>query len=245
MIQRARLLISSGQREEANALLAATASEEPHFYLIPFLQAENFAQAHRWDDAERSYRACLKLNPTFEQAIMGLAYLHLRDGGDAPQAKPWLELAVHQNPHNITAYYDLGVLARLEKKNQEAYRYFLKAVEENPHYALSQQELGIALVDLRRYQESLGPLSRAENLGQEDARLEQYFGTALANTGRFKDAVEHYRKALKLKADFAEARLSLALTYLNLGDRADATREFRTLCSQNSSLCEQYRQHFE
>jgi arylsulfatase A-like enzyme/Tfp pilus assembly protein PilF len=244
-IQRARLLNSVGRSEEANALLETIASEEPHFYLIPFLQAESFAQAHRWDDAERSYQACLKLNPAFEQAIMGLAYLYLRDEADATKAKPWLDLAVHRNPHNITAYYDLGVIARWEKNNQEAYRYFLKAVEENPDYANSQQELGITLVDLMRYEESLGPLSRAESLGQEDPRLDQYFGTALANVGRFKDAVDHYQKALKLRPDFAEARLSLALTYLNLGDRPDATREFRTLCRQNGSLCEQYRQQFE
>ena len=244
-IQRARLLNSSGRGEEANALLATVAKEEPHFYLIPFLQAENFVQARRWDDAERSYLACLKLNPSFEQAVMALAYLHLRDGGDAAQAKPWLELAIHQNPHNITAYFDLGVIARWEKNNLEAYRYFLKAVEENPNHAISQQELGITLVDLKRYQESLNPLSRAESLGQEDPRLEQYFGTALANVGRFKDALQHYQKALKLKPDFAEARLSLALTYLNLGDRASATREFQALCRQSSSLCEQYHREFE
>ena len=101
------------------------------------------------------------------------------------------------------------------------------------------------MVDLKRYEESLGPLSRAEGLGQEDPRLEHYFGTALANVGRFKDAVDHYQKALKLKPDLAEARLSLALTYLNLGDRPDATREFRTLCRQKASLCEQYRKQFE
>jgi len=244
-IQRARLLNSAGRGEEGNAILETIAREEPKFYVIPFLQAENFAQAHRWDNAERSYLACLKLNPAFEQAIMGLANLYLRDEGSAARAKPWLDLAVHRNPHNFAAYYALGVIARSEKNDQEAYRYFLKAVEENPDYANSQQELGITLVDCKRYEESLGPLSRAESLGQEDPRLEHYFGTALANVGRFKDAVDHYQKALRLKPDFAEARLGLALTYLNLRDRPDATREFRTLCRQNSSLCQQYRQQFQ
>ncbi len=243
-IQRARLLNSTGHSEEADALLATVASEDPHLYVIPYLQAENFALVHRWDDAERSYLACLKLNPAYDQAIMGLANLYL-DKGDAAQAKPWLDLAIHQNPHNYTAYYALGVIARTEKNNQEGYRCFLKAVQENPDYAYSQQELGITLVDLQRYQESLGPLGRAESLGQEDARLEQYFGTALANVGRSKDAVGHYQKALKLKPDFAEARLSLALTYLSLGDRSDATREFHTLCRQNASLCQQFRNQFE
>jgi len=244
-VQHARLLSSSGRTAEAEALLAATANQEPHFYLIPFLQAENFAQARRWNDAERSYVECLKLNPNFDQAIMGLVSLYLGDETNAAKAKPWLDLAVHRNPHNLTAYYDLGVIARWERNNQEAYGYFLKAVEVNPGHAASQQELGIALVDLKRYQESLEHLSRAESLGQEDPRLEQYCGTALAFVGRSRDAVTHYQKALKLKPDFAEARLSLALTYLNLGDRTSATREFHTLCSQNSSLCQQYRQQFE
>ena len=244
-VQRARLLSASGRGEEASAVLESLAHEEPHFYLIPFLEAESFAQAHRWDDAERGYRECLKLNPNFEQAIMGLAYLYLRDEAEAPKAKPWLELAVHRDPHNVTAYYGLGVLARFQKSNEEAYRYFLKAVEVNPNYGNSQQELGITLVDLQRFADSLGPLGRAEELGQEDPRLEQYFGTALANIGRFEDAANHYQKALKLKPDFAEARLSLALTYLNLRDRPNATREFQTLCGQNASLCEQYRSHFE
>jgi tetratricopeptide (TPR) repeat protein len=244
-VQRARNLSLSGRHQEANAVLQTVASEEPDFYLIPFLQAENSAQAQRWDEAEHSYLACLKLNPNFEQAITGLAYLHLRDGGDPSKAKPWLDLAVHRNPHNLTAYYDLGVIARSKKNNEEAYGYFLKAVEANPDYASSQQELGITLVDLKRYQESLTPLSRAEALGQEDPRLEQYFGTALANVGRVKDAVDHYQRALKLKPDFAEARLSLALTLLNLGDRDSARREFRTLCLEDSSLCRQYRQNFE
>ena len=244
-IQRARLLNSAGRGEEGNAILETISREEPNFYVIPFLQAENFAQAHRWDSAERSYLACLKLNPAFEQAIMGLANLYLRDEGDAARAKPWLDLAVHRNPHNYAAYYALGVIARSEKNDEEAYHYFLKAVEENTDYANAQQELGIMLVDRKRYEESLGPLSRAESLGQQDPRLEHYFGTALANVGRFKDAVDHYQKALKLKPDFAEARLGLALTYLNLRDRPDATREFRTLCRQDGSLCQQYRQQFQ
>ncbi len=87
--------------------------------------------------------------------------------------------------------------------------------------------------------------SRARTLGLENPRFEHYFGMALANVGRFKEAIDSYQKALKMEPDFAEARLSLAFAYLNLGDRANATREFRTLCKQNASLCEQYRKEFE
>jgi tetratricopeptide (TPR) repeat protein len=244
-IMRAYLLSSAGLIEQSNPLLEALAVEEPRLYLIPFLQAENFAQARRWTEAERSYLACLKLNPTFEQAIMGLAHLYLLEEGDAQQARPWLELAVQRNPHNFSAYYALGVAARWQKNNEEARRYFLKSVEEKPDYAISQQELGITLVDLKRYQEALGPLSRAEKLGQEDPRLEHYLGTALANVGRFKEATESYQKALKMQPDLTAARLSLAFAYLNLGDRDNARREFNTFCQQSPSQCAQYRNKFE
>jgi arylsulfatase A-like enzyme/Flp pilus assembly protein TadD len=244
VIMRAYLLSSAGRIEESNSLLKTLEAEEPPLHLVPFLEAENFGREHHWSEAERSYLACLKLNPTFEQAIMGLAHLYMDEGEDA-KARPWLELAIHLNPHNFIAYYGLGLAVRWEKNNEEAYRYFLKAVEEKPDYAFSQQELGITLVELKRYQEALGPLSRAEKLGLKNPRLENYFGGALANVGRLKEAVDYYQKALKMTPDDAQLRLNLSLAYLKMGDRQSAQREFEGVCRESPSLCQPYRRIFE
>jgi choline-sulfatase len=241
----AYMLSSAGRTEESDVLLKTLAVEDPHLHLVPFLQAENFERLHRWREAEQSYLACLKLNPTFEQAIMGLAHLYLLDEGNVAQAKPWLELAVHRNPHNFIAYYALGLAARRGKNNEEAYRYFLKSAEEKPDYAFSQRELGVTLVDLQRYHEAVEPLQRAEKLGLQDPRLEHYLGTALANVGRYTEAVDSYQRALKLDPELAEARLSLAFAYLNLGDRNDARREFGALCQQSPPMCQQYGSTFK
>jgi arylsulfatase A-like enzyme/Flp pilus assembly protein TadD len=243
-VLRAQALSEAGRLEEANRILESIAIEEPHLFVIPFLQAENLAAARHWSEAEKSYLVCLKLNPTFERGLMGLARAYLAEG-EPQQARPWLELVVHQYPRNFLATYALGQVARRKGDNEEAYRYFLKAVEAKPYVGYFQQDLGITLVDLRRYAEALGPLSRAEELGLEDPRLEHYLGTALANVGRFNEAVDHYLKALKMKPDLAEARLSLAFAYLNLGDRAKARREFLTLCQQSPSVCQPYRRSFE
>jgi choline-sulfatase len=243
-VMRAHALNEAGRYEESNQALEPLATEEPRLFVIPFLKAENLSQTHRWQEAEKSYLDSLKLNPTFDRALMGLARAYLVEG-EAEKARPLLELVIHQSPRDIFAIHALGRIARLEGKNEEAYRYLLKAAEAKPSIAIFQQELGITLVDLKRFQEALGPLSRAEELGQEDPRLEHYLGTALANVGRFKEAVDHYQKALKMKPDLVEARLSLAFAYLNLGERANAKREFNTLCQQRPSLCEQYRKRFE
>lgn len=243
-ILRATDLASLGRVEESNVLLKSLASEEPNLYLIPFMLAENAAREHHWLEAEKEFTACLKLNPSFQQAIMGLARTFLAQG-KAEQARPWLELAVHENPHNFLAYHGLGLVARAQRQSEDARRYFEKAVREKQNYAPSQQELGVALVELQRYSEALGPLTRAAELGSENAVLANHLGIAYANTGRLKDAIEAYQRALKMKSDLAPARLNLAFAYLKMGDRASATREFRTLCQQSPSLCQQYRNRFE
>jgi arylsulfatase A-like enzyme/Tfp pilus assembly protein PilF len=243
-IMRAQALNEAGRYEESNRALEPLAAEEPRLFVIPFLKAENFSRTNRWQEAEKSYQDCLRLNSTFDRALMGLARVYMVRGEEA-KARPLLELVIHQSPRDIFAIHALGRLARMEGNNEEAYRYLLKAAEAKPSIAIFQQELGITLVDLNRFQEALGPLSRAEKLGQEDPRLEHYLGTALANVGRFKEAAECYQKALKMKPDLAPARLSLAFAYLNLGDRDNARREFRTFCQQSPSQCAQYRDKFE
>ena len=243
-VMRAHALNEAGHYEESNRVLEPLATEEPGLFVIPFLKAENYSQTRRWPEAEKSYQDSLKINPTFDRALMGLARAYMAEG-EEEKAKPLLELVVHQNPRNNFAFHALGRIARLEGNNEEAYRYLLKAADAMPAIAIFQQELGITLVDLKRFQEALGPLSRAEKLGQEDPRLEHYLGTALANVGQFKEAVDHYQKALKMKPNLAQARLSLAFAYLNLGNRTDAIREFNTLCQQSPTMCQPYRQSFE
>ena len=243
-ILRATDLASAGRLEASNALLASLTAEEPRLYLIPFMLAENATHVQQWAEAEKQFQACLKLNPRFQQAIMGLARSYLAQG-KADSARPWLELALHENPHNFLAYHGLGLVAVRQRKLPEALRYFQKAVEEKANYAPSQQQLGMVLVEMQRYAEALRPLQLASELGPENPILANYLGTALSNTGHEKEAIESYRKALAMKADFTAARLNLAFAYLKLGDRVSARREFRILCRQDTHLCQQYRSRFE
>jgi choline-sulfatase len=243
-ILRATDLASLGRLDESNSLLHAVMDQEPKLYLVPFLLAENASHARRWEEAQRQFLACLKVSPTFDQAIMGLARSYLAEG-KAEDARPWLELALHQNPHNFLADYGLALVERLQNRNEHALRYFQDAIREKPDYAPAQQGMGILLVELRRYQEALGPLQQAMKLGPSNPVLANYLGTAYANTNQFSRAIDSYKVALSLKNDYAVARLNLAFAYLKAGNRTEAGREFRTVCRQDEKLCEQYHREFE
>jgi tetratricopeptide (TPR) repeat protein len=244
LLLRAYTLAAAGRSEESNQALLAVEAEEPKLHLVSFLRAENLVRLGRQKEAEQNYLASLKIFPNFDQAIMGLAHLYMEEGQEG-QAKPWLELAVHLNPHDFLAYYGLGLAARWEKDNEAAYSYFLKAVQEKPDFGISQQELGITLVDLKRFSEALGPLSQAEKLGMDTARLHNYYGGALASTGRLKEAVDHYQRAIKLEPDDPQFRLNLALAHLKMGEKQIAQHEFEGVCQASPSLCQPYRKIFE
>jgi len=242
-ILRATDLASLGRFEESDALLTRAQAEEPNLYLIPFMLAENASHVRQWGEAEKQFLACLKLNPSFQQAVMGLARTYIAES-KLEQARPWLELAAHENPQNFLAFHGLGLVAHQQRNLADARRDFLKSIELKANYAPSQQELGIVLVEMQRYTEALKPLQHARELGPENAVLLNFLGTAYSNTGQPQNAVASYQKALKLKPDYSPARLNLAFAYLKSGDRGGAMREFQTLCKQSPVLCQQYRQMF-
>ncbi len=243
-ILRATDLAAAGRLDASNAALRSVAAEEPNLYLIPFMLAENASKARRWPEAEKHFLACLKLSPSFQQAMMGMARVQIAQGKGA-DARPWLELALRENPQNFLAHHGLGLAARMERKNEEAHRHFAKAAELKPNYAPAQQELGMVLVDLQRYSEALPPLRRAAEVGPENAVLSNYLGIAHANSGRLPEAVKFYRRALELNREYAAARLNLAFALLQTGDRNGARSEFQTLCRQSPAFCQQYRSRFE
>lgn len=237
-------LASAGRFAESDALLEKIEKQEPRLYLIPFMLAENAAKERRWPQAETQFMACLKLNPSFEQALMGLSRAYFAEEKFG-QARPWLEVAVHNNPRNFMAYYALGMIARADHLDNQANEYLARSVAIKSDYAPAQQELGILLVETRKYAEALDPLRRAAELGPENPLLDNYLGIAYSNTGKMDQGVQWYQKALALKADYPVARLNLAFAYLKMGQRANATKEYHTVCQESAATCRQYQSVFE
>ncbi|HLY59589.1 MAG TPA: sulfatase-like hydrolase/transferase [Terriglobia bacterium] len=243
-ILRAEDLAAAGEISRSDALLNSLRPSEPNLYLIPFMLGENAAKEHRWPDAEKNLVACVKLNPTFDQAIMALGRVTYAEGKLEP-ARAWLELALSQNPHNFLAHHGLGLVAQAEQHVEEAQREFEAALKEKPDYAPALQALGVTLVEARRYSDALPRLESAESQGVDDAVLFNYLGTAYLNTNQPQKAIVSYRKALALKGDYKVARLNLAFAYLKAGNHQDGLREFHSLCAQDHAMCQQYEKYFQ
>lgn len=237
-------LAAAGHIDRSDAVLNSLRGQEPNLYLIPFMLGENAAKAQRWADAEKNLLASVKLNPTFDQAVMALARATFAEG-KLEQSRTWLELALSQNPNNFLAHHGLGLVEQAEHHEAEAQLNFEAALKEKPDYPPSLQGLGITLVDARRYGDAVPRLEAAASLGADDPVLFNYLGTAYLNTDESQKAILSYRKALALKSDYTVARLNLAFAYLKTGDRQNGLREFRSLCAQDRAMCQQYEKYFQ
>lgn len=242
-ILRAEDLAAAGRLDRSDALLKSLRTEEPNLYLIPFMLGENAAKAHRWPEAEKNLLASVKLNPTFDQAVMALARATYAEG-KMEQARSWLELALSQNPNNFLAHHGLGLVEQAEHHDSEAQVDFEAALKDKPDYVPALQGLGVTLVEARRYGEAVPRLEAAASQGADDPVLFNYLGTAYLNTSQPQKAILSYRKALTMKSDYNVARLNLAFAYLKTGDRKDGLSEFHTLCAQDRAMCQQYEKYF-
>jgi arylsulfatase A-like enzyme/Flp pilus assembly protein TadD len=240
----AMALAVAHQMDRSDALLASLRVREPGLYIIPCQQGQNATMESRWPDAERYFRECLKLNPSFEPGINGLAAVTAQEGRPY-EAEMWLRLYLSRHPQDYLSYYRLGSLALTLSDQAEARRDFEKAVALKPGFDLAQEHLGATLMAMGEYAAAIKPLEAAVSLGMDDPRVLNALGTAYLKAQQPEKAIQAFQKALAKNSDLPLVHLNLALADLKIGDRTNARNEFRTACGGGGPQCQQYEKLFQ
>jgi tetratricopeptide (TPR) repeat protein len=97
--------------------------------------------AGRIDDAAKSYRKALKINPGIPEANANLANA-LRELGKLEHAIKYYEIAIKLKPNFAEAYYNFGMTLNLLDRPNEADAYLQKAILLNPESPSAHTELG-------------------------------------------------------------------------------------------------------
>jgi len=223
-----------GNAEAAEALLKKVQEQDPNLYVVPFMLGESAIRQKDWNRAAEQLGRCLELNPSFDNAMTGLAFA-LRKLGQPDKAKIWLEKAIHDNPQNYRAWYESGLLeaASNPAAAQAAYE---KAIAIQPNFSPGQRDLGMLLFHRKDYVRAAPHLEKAIALGLEDAHIDNFLGICYAQTKRPEKAVKEYQRAIQLDAKLAEAHLNLAHAYQVLG-RSKAREEYKTACALDAQFC--------
>ena len=242
-ILRAGDLTRLARNAEADQLLARLEKTEPGLYVVPFQRGENYLAWRKPDRAAPELRRALALNPTFDQAALGLgrAYFLL---GQNQQAETAFQLAIQLNPHNFLARLALARVYWGENRLDEAEAELAQVTTTHPESAEAHAEYGIVLAKLAKYKEGAAEIKKGIELGYRDAIAYNYLGVALAQLGDRPNAIRAYEQAVALNSRYAAAYLNLALQYRSQGEVTNARSYFRRVCEISGQLCQRYADQF-
>lgn len=214
------VLLEQGDAVGAEAALAEAVSlggpADAHYLL-----GRAHAAQEQWDQARKSYREAVVLQPDFGFAwhALGIAWEHL---GDAATALDAHGRAYRHAPELVDA---LGACARLEfdlGRHEQAAASARRWAQANPGEWAAQFIEGQALHALGRHGEALEALERALALAADNPAVLHIQGNILFALGRLEEAESSYARALAQMPDWIEPRMNRAVVLDRLARHEDA-----------------------
>jgi tetratricopeptide (TPR) repeat protein len=119
----------------------------------------------RIEQALEDYNRALLADPDFIPAHMLRGSLHLDELKAHDLAEADYRRALELDPENATAHYNLGVLARIRDKPEEALGHFTEAIRLDPYFAKAHWNRGKTHQSLGNAEAARRDLRQAEELG--------------------------------------------------------------------------------
>jgi tetratricopeptide (TPR) repeat protein len=175
---------------------------DPASYEAEELNAEALEAQGKWDEAAKSYRKVLKMDPNLPGIHYRLGRLIL-SGPKTPtmlaEAKKEFEAELKIDSHNAGAEFVLGEIAWRSQDLTTAADYLSRAAKDDPTFAAAQMELGRTLITLRKPADAIVPLQSAVKLEPGNPSAHYLLATAYREIGRHEDEskeIAAYQKAL-------------------------------------------------
>ena len=129
--------------------------------------------------------------------------------GRLEEAQQLYQSILENQPTNLDANNNLGVILYNLGRLDEAETSYKKAIELKPDYAEAHFNLGNTLKALGRLEEAETSYRKVIELKPDYAKAPFNLGNTLQALGRLDEAETSYRKVIELKPDYAEAHFNL------------------------------------
>lgn len=214
--QAGRLVRSPDLERRVKQLEPLVGSSAPVQQLI--LNARRLQANGQLEEAVRTFRAALQLQPDSAEVLHGLA-LVLRALKAPAEAMPLLQKAVILAPERAEYYNDLGLLFQDRADFAKAISFHKRALKVDPMFTFAWINLGVAYKRLGKMQESEEAYRKALEVDPRLPQAHNNLGNLLRVTGRLEDARRHLRRALALQPQYRDAQENLAAVAQDLAAR--------------------------
>jgi len=209
-------LFESHKFEEARREFEAVGRDNPNhpnvFYYIGRLDLE----AGAFSSAIRNLTKAVQ-NPPFRDAAYYLGFAYFKQG-DLAAAEKWLSQAVQENPYDARVQYQLALVYRKQRREDEA-RKTLASSEKLRDREADQGKLRVECAQKLEHAPSEEAHALCEKLDDpDDATNLTALGTIYAQRGELQAALQPLRRAAELEPQSPQMQYNLALAYYQLHD---------------------------
>ncbi len=190
----AETLFLAGDWESAVDKLRASILARADFAPAHYLLGLCYRKAGRLEDAERSLRDAIRLDPGHQRAHINLGRVLV--DREKPEAALEALATAAENDSLSDQLWNVRGLALLDLGQiAEAETAFARASELNPTNVYALNNLGLSRIRLGDFDQAVSPLQVAAELADAPAYVFNNFGIALERTGELDRAAEAFRKA--------------------------------------------------
>ena len=151
-------------------------------------------------NAEESFRECLKRQPDNVQAQLHLGYVLLKQKKYS-DAQIWLEKSVQKQTRSPEAFYYLGLVAQEHNENEKAVALFQKAIQLEPGFAHAHIALGALYLKLKNYPGAQQELEIGVKINPDSSKAHYNLAILYARLKDPQRAQEEMRIIEKLKSE--------------------------------------------
>ena len=163
----------------------------------------------------------LNVDQTLQQAV------NLHNSEKHEEAERLYREILKDEPTQLDANNNLGVLLYETNRLDEAEKILKKAIELKPDYAVAHNNLGNTQKSLGRLEEAETSYEKAIELKPTYEQAYNSLGNTLFSLKRFNDAEKNLKKAIDLKPDYAEANQNLGVLFYKHHNLVEAEKYFK------------------
>ena len=182
-------------------------------------------RSEAWDQAEREFKAALKLDPlmTLAHYSLGQTYMSTKSYPDAVKA-----FEACNDAYMKLASLEITDSALSDQRRHEEIRELREAIQGFQSGTLKSYQVQMQVLKL---ESRLAELERSKSRGRTTAEIPAEFSLALGSAhfrnNALPQAEEHYKAALKANPKMGEAHNNVAVVYMMTGRLAEAQAEVK------------------
>jgi len=167
-------------------------------------------------------------SPTDEEEARQLYASGLKafKAGNYHEAVELLETSTARDPHNSSAFNDLGRAYMNLRQYPQAVSSFRKAIEINPDEPYAYNNLGLVLMYEHKYDEAVSQFQKQLQISPDDPYVHPNLGRLYMQTKEYDKAVTEFELAAKAKPDNAQVFISLGRAYAEARQPEKAEKAF-------------------